>query len=130
MSSLSEAIAPEVKRMRSNSSEFSLPAIREALVRQEDTIIFAMIERGQFAKNRKVYQRGSESLAPEDERCEGDSFFEHFLYQTEKLHSTLGRYRAQYLEHAFFKNRQLPQAHLSHSPVEPWGKPLKQNAIR
>jgi hypothetical protein len=41
----------------------------------------------------------------------------------------LGRYRAGDLEHAFFSDRALPGAHLTRSPVEPWGNPLKANAI-
>jgi len=117
------------KRSRSDStSEFSLPAIRDALVRQEETIIFAMIERGQFGKNQRVYERGEKlSLAPEGHK--NDSFFEHFLHETEILHAKLGRYRAGDLEHAFFAKRGLPSAVLSHTPAEPWGRPLKPNDV-
>ena len=117
------------KRPRGDStSEFSLAAIRDALIRQEETIIFAMIERGQFARNKRVYERGpGVSLAPAGE--DHDSFFEHFLYQTELLHAKLGRYRAGDLEHAFFAKRGLPSALLSHTPAEPWGKPLKANDV-
>ena len=117
------------KRSRSDiSAEFSLGSIRDALIRQEETIIFALIERGQYGKNSKVYNRGAGvSLAPE---ANSDlSFFEYFLYQTEMLHARLGRYRSGDLEHAFFEDRDLPSALLSHSPAEPWGKPLKVNNI-
>lgn len=117
------------KKARRNSvSEFSLPAIRSALVRQEETIIFAIIERGQFAFNARVYERGNPDMKVEGQDP-NDSFFEHFLFQTEKLHASLGRYRAQDLEHPFFKARGLPEAALSKAPVEPWGSPLKPNEI-
>lgn len=117
------------KRSRSETlQDFSLASIRDALIRQEETIIFAMIERGQFSKNSKVYARGAgHSLAPAS-NCD-ESFFEYFLHQTEILHARLGRYRAGDLEHAFFADRELPSALLSHSPAEPWGKPLKPNSI-
>ena len=117
------------KRPRAEStSEFSLAAIRDALIRQEESIIFALIERGQFAKNKRVYERGAGvSLAPPE--ASTDSFFEHFLYETEKLHARLGRYRAGDLEHAFFEGRKLPSALLVHNPAEPWGKPLKPTTV-
>ena len=35
-----------------------LPAIRSALIRQEDTIIFALIERAQFKANAACYEAG------------------------------------------------------------------------
>jgi chorismate mutase len=129
MNGSTNGAASDLKRVRGESqSEFSLAAIRDALVRQEETIIFALIERGQFGKNKRVYERGEDlSLAPAGEKQ--DSFFEHFLYQTEILHAKLGRYRAGDLEHAFFAKRGLPSALLSHSPAEPWGKPLKANEV-
>jgi chorismate mutase len=108
-------------------NEFSLSSIRDALIRQEETIIFAAIERTQWARNAKVYMSGKDSLVSVPET--GDSFFQHFLYETEKLHARLGRYRAQDLEHAFFAHRNLPNPTLSRTPAEPWGKPLKSNAI-
>ena len=36
----------------------SLDYIRSTLIRQEETIIFALIERAQFRQNRKVYEKG------------------------------------------------------------------------
>ena len=38
------------------SSQLQLDNIRETLIRQEDTIIFSIIERAQFAANAPVYQ--------------------------------------------------------------------------
>ena len=37
------------------SDSLSLANIRSALIRQEDTIIFGLIERAQFARNDAVY---------------------------------------------------------------------------
>lgn len=37
----------------------SLDRIRNVLIRLEDTIIFSMIERSQFALNPRIYQRGA-----------------------------------------------------------------------
>jgi len=36
----------------------SLSSIRSTLIRQEETIIFALIERAQFRRNEVVYQKG------------------------------------------------------------------------
>ena len=40
------------------SSALSLANIRGSLIRQEDTIIFSLIERAQFSVNAPVYQAG------------------------------------------------------------------------
>lgn len=37
----------------------SLDRIRSVLTRLEDTIIFSLIERAQFAQNPRIYQRGA-----------------------------------------------------------------------
>lgn len=42
-----------------HSAALSLDNIRQSLIRQEDTIIFALIERAQFAANSPVYQSGA-----------------------------------------------------------------------
>lgn len=41
------------------SAALSLDNIRQSLIRQEDTIIFSLIERAQFATNEPVYQSGA-----------------------------------------------------------------------
>ena len=51
-----------------------LPAIRSALIRQEDTIIFALIERAQFKANAACYA-GDTQLSGSAER----SFLDHML---------------------------------------------------
>jgi chorismate mutase len=40
------------------SASLTLPNIRSSLIRQEDSIIFTLIERAQFAQNPLVYQPG------------------------------------------------------------------------
>ena len=40
------------------SSALSLSNIRDSLIRQEDTIIFSLIERSQFSLNAPVYNQG------------------------------------------------------------------------
>lgn len=94
---------------------FTLSRIRDILIRLEDTIIFgilnrrlapsgwrvnvfprhtcwhksspaALIERAQFALNSTIYQTN----APELKDVAGDrSFFEYFLWETEKVHGEL-----------------------------------------
>jgi len=109
---------------------FNLQSIRDALARLEETIIFAAIERGQFTLNASVYVRGKgASLTPSTAEFADDSFFEHFLYGTEKLHSALGRYREGDLEHAFFGHRSLPHPALSKGPPETFGQMLMPNTI-
>lgn len=62
----------------------SLDRIRSVLTRLEDTIIFSLIERAQFAHNPRMYQRGSfEELKKLG--YEG-SWLEWFLKETETFH--------------------------------------------
>lgn len=42
-----------------HSAALSLDNIRQSLIRQEDTIIFSLIERAQFAANSPVYTPGA-----------------------------------------------------------------------
>ena len=62
----------------------SLDRIRAILVRLEDTIIFSLIERAQFAHNPRAYRRGA---IPELKEIgfEG-SWLEWFLKETETFH--------------------------------------------
>lgn len=73
----------------------SLESIRSTLIRQEETIIFALIERSQFRQNTIVYEKGgfgnlgtppgSKSSNEEDDEAEL-SFLEYMLIGTETLH--------------------------------------------
>jgi hypothetical protein len=62
----------------------SLDRIRSILTRLEDTIIFSLIERAQFAHNPKIYEHGvfKELKALEFE----GSWLEWFLKETEAFH--------------------------------------------
>ena len=62
----------------------SLDRIRGVLTRLEDTIIFSLIERAQFAQNPRIYQRGafSELTALGFQ----GSWLEWFLKETETFH--------------------------------------------
>ncbi|CAO3595312.1 unnamed protein product [Absidia cylindrospora] len=68
---------------------FTLDRLRSTLVRLEDTIIFALIERAQFALNNCIYKPGSlEFNGATGEK----SFLEYFLWETEKVHARVRRY--------------------------------------
>lgn len=69
----------------------SLDRIRSVLTRLEDTIIFGLIERAQFAHNPKIYQKGGfEELRDLDFR---GSWLDWFLAETEAFHGTFIRCR-------------------------------------
>lgn len=70
----------------------SLESVRNTLIRQEETIIFALIERGQFRQNSAIYsynkmfrlnKPGEDGIFGRDA-----SFVEYVLCETEKLHAT------------------------------------------
>lgn len=81
------------------TSPLNLKRIRRVLIRQEETIIFALTERAQFKVNPLIY-RGGAIL----DSFEG-SFVDYLLLGTEKLHATVRRYSSPD-EHPFFD--QLP----------------------
>jgi len=64
----------------------SLDGIRSILTRLEDTIIFSLIERAQFAHNPRIYDRGVFKEL-EDLNFKG-SWLEWFLKETEAFHGT------------------------------------------
>lgn len=89
--------------------------MRSSLIRQEDTIIFNLIERAQFARNDAVYRPGavpvppltgasasappsSSSSLPAPSQC---SLLEYVLRETERLHGSVRRYTSPD-EHAFY----------------------------
>ena len=91
----------------------SLDSIRSTLIRQEETIIFALIERAQFRQNDIVYRTTDGfgdlgtpigSTDPDTENSEPLSFLAYMLVGTEALHSKARRY-ASPEEHAFFPER-------------------------
>jgi chorismate mutase len=90
----------------------SLDSIRSSLIRQEETIIFALIERAQFRRNNIAYEKGgfgmlgiplgSNPLGCRDNDCM--SLFEYMLTGTEALHCRIRRYTSPE-EHPFFPER-------------------------
>jgi len=88
----------------------SLDSIRSTLIRQEETIIFAIIERAQFRRNSIVYENGGfgdlgiplgSNAEFFESRKEPLSFLEYMLMGTEVLHCGVRRYTSPE-EHAFF----------------------------
>jgi len=90
----------------------SLDSIRSTLIRQEETIIFALIERSQFRLNPSIYVKGAfgdlgvpvGSTPPKEGDDAPLSFLEYMLVGTEALHSGVRRYTSPE-EHAFFPDR-------------------------
>jgi chorismate mutase len=94
----------------------SLDSIRSTLIRQEETIIFALIERAQFRHNAIVYRPdgfgtlgipiGSTDPPKNEQEQEQQrlSFMEYMLVGTEALHCGARRYKSPE-EHAFFPER-------------------------
>lgn len=64
----------------------SLDRIRSVLTRLEDTIIFSLIERAQFAHNPRIYQRGAYKEL--EEQGFNGSWLEWFLKEIESFHGT------------------------------------------
>jgi len=96
-----------------------LDTLRHALIRQEETIIFSLIERAQFARNQVIYEPGAIPL-PEFSGC----FSDYLLYQTEIIHAKVRRYTSPD-EHAFFC--ELPQPVLPELTFPEWIQPNSIN---
>lgn len=71
----------------SMNPQLELSNIRNVLIRQEETIIFALVERAQFSVNEIIYRPGGIPLRGYD-----SSFVDYLLHGTEKLHATVRRY--------------------------------------
>lgn len=101
----------------------SLDRIRAILVRLEDTIIFSLIERAQFAHDPKIYQRGAFKEL-RDLGFEG-SWLEWFLKETETFHAKARRYTSPD-EYPFTSN--LPEPVIPSLPFPQILYPNKVNA--
>lgn len=84
------------------TGNLQLGEIRDALIRQEDTIIFALIERSQFRCNDVCYEPGADAFR--QVTGSGDSFLDFMLLETERLQARVRRYTAPE-ENAFFPER-------------------------
>ncbi|WFD30022.1 chorismate mutase [Malassezia sp. CBS 17886] len=85
----------------------SLARIRATLQRMEDSIVFRLIERAQFAHNERMYEPGSFVELQEKEGW-NRSWLEWFLFCTESAHAKLGRWLAPD-EYAFTPAGRLPE---------------------
>ena len=83
----------------SNLEVFNLDSVRSTLIRQEETIIFALIERAQYRRNKKIYDSHNSHLTNANNVA--ISFLEWMFTETEKLHSKVRRYTSPE-EHPFF----------------------------
>ncbi|KAE8709991.1 Chorismate mutase 1 [Hibiscus syriacus] len=85
-----------VKQRVDESENLTLEAVRRSLIRQEDSIIFSLLERAQYCYNADTYD-------PDVFSMDGfhGSLVEYMLKETEKLHAQVGRYKSPD-EHPFF----------------------------
>ncbi|XP_050381772.1 chorismate mutase 1, chloroplastic [Argentina anserina] len=78
------------------TDNLTLEGIRHSLIRQEDSIIFSLLERSQYCHNASTYDPNAFPM----DGFQG-SLVEYILQETEKLHAQVGRYSSPD-EHAFF----------------------------
>lgn len=90
------SIGVDAKKRIDESECYTLDGIRSSLIRQEDSIIFSLVERAQYCYNSDTYDP---NLFLKD-GCQG-SLVEFMLRETEKLHALAGRYKSPD-EHPFF----------------------------
>eukprot|EP01066_Platyproteum_vivax_P001784 Platyproteum_vivax@DN12247_c0_g1_i1.p1 len=95
-----------------------LGGIRERLIRLEETIIFAIIERSAFAINEEIY------VVDENLSNVAGCFLDFFFRETEKVHAKMRRYRSPE-ENAFYED--LPEPLFQSTSATP--KVLKPNNI-
>jgi chorismate mutase len=96
-----------------------LANVRQVLVRLEETILFALIERAQYARNEVVYRPGAFPALDATESLSG-----YLLRETECIHARMRRYTSPD-EHPFF--RDLPAPLLP--PLAFHENPLRPNAV-
>ncbi|ERN06541.1 chorismate mutase 3, chloroplastic [Amborella trichopoda] len=85
------------KKKRVDESEIlTLDNIRHSLIRQEDSIIFSLLERAQYRYNAETYNPRAFSI----DGFQG-SLVEYMVRETERLHAQMGRYKSPD-EHPFF----------------------------
>ncbi|XP_014517239.1 chorismate mutase 1, chloroplastic [Vigna radiata var. radiata] len=85
-----------IKKRIDESEYLTLDQIRHSLIRQEDSIIFSLLERSQYCYNEDTYDPDAFSM----NEFHG-SLVEYMLRETEKLHAKVGRYKSPD-EHPFF----------------------------
>lgn len=90
------------KRRVDESESLTLEGIRNSLIRQEDSIIFSLLERAKYCYNADTY----DPTAFDMDGFHG-SLVEYMVKGTEKLHAKVGRYKSPD-EHPFFSD-ELPE---------------------
>ena len=96
--------------------QLHLANIRNVLIRLEETIIFGLIERAQFARNLVIYKQGGVS-----NELQKESLLDFMLHETEKSHALVRRYTSPD-EHPFFDHLPspiLPALDFSKTPLHP-----------
>lgn len=101
------------------SRQLSLKNVRNELIRLEETIIFAVIERSAFQRNAVIYQPGAFGDVVKDLSLMG-----YCLRETECVHARMRRYTSPD-EHPFFHD--LPEPLLPKLAYS--GNPLRPNTI-
>jgi chorismate mutase len=89
------------------SDRLKLDNVRQSLIRQEDSIIFALIERAQYKLNSAIYAKNAVPVpcfAPNGDRA---SMLEFMLREVEQSHGKIRRYTSPD-EHAFYPEAQPP----------------------
>ncbi|KAK3212616.1 hypothetical protein Dsin_017322 [Dipteronia sinensis] len=87
------------KKRIDETKNLTLDGIRRSLIRQEDSIIFGLLERAQYCYNASTYDPNAFSV----DGFHG-SLVDYMLQETEKLHAQVGRYKSPD-EHPFFPNK-------------------------
>lgn len=98
------------------NEQLLLENIRSVLNRLEETIIFALIERGQFRVNDAIYRPGAFGNV-----LKGESLSSYLLHETEMLHSRMRRYTSPD-EHPFYSDLPepiLPPLRYDENPLHP-----------
>ncbi|KAI5060038.1 hypothetical protein GOP47_0024458 [Adiantum capillus-veneris] len=90
------AASGQVATAMDESDTLTLATIRDSLIRQEDSIIFSLIERAQYKINNRTYDANRFSIPG----FEG-SLVEYMLKETESLHAKVRRFQSPD-EHPFF----------------------------
>lgn len=83
------------------SDTLSLNNIRRSLILMEDTIIFGLIERAQYARNLPVYEPGAVPVPLWTHEGRQMSLLEYLVRETEQVHGRIRRYTSPD-ENAFF----------------------------
>ncbi|KAK9141555.1 hypothetical protein Syun_010955 [Stephania yunnanensis] len=109
-----------------SANTLSLDAIRDSLIRQEDTIVFCLIERAKFPINSVIYDQQSSSVGVPG--FDG-SLLHYIVKESEILNAKVGRY-ASPEENPFFPDGLPPQLFPPHnypSVLHPAGASININ---